>query len=720
MDTTTSTTRTPPSSPRSRGEPQKIDAKRIFTNVTTEVEKAKTRRTDLTSKIEGLQDPRNIFVKGLGGFVETENLPQLGMNYCEVKESFEKYQKAGVDASIPKEIVTKFEEAGVIRSAPAYIDAKEADELNELAFKAEQALEFKRQLDKCDNFKIEGNLKDSFKGTDKELSSFCSVLKAWIVKNNAFPDAMTDDADPTVFKFLVEGEIVETKVDTKDKLDELQTRLTECHKDRVILSSIPINTLNASDPFGSPERGKRAEVLRQITELGGDKRTDWDKFWGILGWKTENVERLEEENRTAFKTLKDSFSSAVEGSDFDEDVIKKMAWKQVEDKLEAGKPLTDTEVKQLQAYTLRAMQRQRYMDDLKKAVPEEIEGNLREQFNDVMPKKEVFDKYLHKLKEALIRGNYPGLVTSHEDVRKFIFFTPKGEHKEITVNSLEDLDTLQGYMKQCVTDAMKNKVEDLLIENNQFKKENQQLKEQLNASMRYRGESQKDVSAEADRAEMYQEHLSEAQDTIAELRRKIEVKTQESERITQREQDILQRAVQREIIIKEKAIQVINKKDQKIQELEKQLEELRMQQKLATKMQEGEELEEVPVDQRELQNELITTKRESTEFQSRVTKLSSDLEAKERENEELRQAKKFDQEKMLSLEEKNQTFRNELTSITEELREMSSVTPSQDDTIAFYIKAIKHRQKELEEMNGEQEEEIQKLEKQLTAQGQQQ
>lgn len=551
----------PESLPPSPKPSAKIDAKEIFTNVTTEVSKGRERRTDASHWIDGLKDPRNIVVKYfMGGLVETEDQERTANNYQQVKTQLDEY---GV--SIPEEILESLRTKG-------YIDDNEAKELKKLAYNAEQAAKFKDQLDKCDNFEITGNLKDfSENPTDKELLSYCTTLKTWITKSNAFPDAVTDSADPRVFKFFFEGKMDKVPVNTKDDLEDLQKKLKKCHEGRIISPSEKSHTLNALDPFGTKERAierdERRKVLEQITKLGEDKREVWDKVYGFFGRKTEHLEELREENKQIFRNLKIRFNAAVTGSNFRNDVIKQMS-PDVQKKIEDGERLTDEEVNQLQAHTLRAMQRQRYIDELKNVVPGAIEGNLKSEFDGKMPEKEVFEKYLHKLKEALIKSNYPGLITSHADVHKFIFFIlPKGEYKEITVNSLKDLDELEGYIRQCVVYAenlipdeqkpenvipslrqevrnQRELIEQLQKKNDRLEKESQERLETLEATAEHTkkaiaslgtteeklAEMEKLVVTQSDRAESYKVQYDLDQVEIADLRKEVvRVQTENTE-----------------------------------------------------------------------------------------------------------------------------------------------------------------------------------------------
>lgn len=470
-----------PGSPRPAGISPKsrIQAKKVFEDVNKGI--AHERRTDNAKQwgvIDNLKDNRGFFHRMFGFLVTDVDNAQLYNDYKGVKTEFEKYKDVGV--TIPDDIASTFEyaEDKPVHGGFAYIDTDNAEKLKDLAYQGEQNLQFNEQLKNRPGAFIEGNLEDYFKRdgkvqepNKKVLSSYCDSLKKIFEKNGYFPDSVTSNPEPNVFVFHFRGEKpkVVTVNSIKD-LKELQQYLGEC----TILSANaqgsdkPLKII-ATDPFGIKEGDAKRDIMAKLGQLNVDPRSTltrwWDNFVGLVT-KSANVQALEKANQDLIKTIESEFNKVVgkdtvvgdivlKNKSFDEAVLSKQP-DEVKAKLKSGERLTADEVKQLQADTFRAMKYQRYLDDLRSS-PIPVKFELGDLVLTEMPDEIVFERYLHKLKEELIKGNYPPTITADPDVHKFIFFNRKGEYEEVIVESFEDLLQLQKRLDVCVADAQKER-----------------------------------------------------------------------------------------------------------------------------------------------------------------------------------------------------------------------------------------------------------------------
>lgn len=442
-------------------EPEVINANKIFKDVTGS--RVSSARASVASRsIEQLKDNRNIFEKALGGYSIEEGT--LSEHREIVTDAFQEYTDAGI--KMPGEIIKRLRIVGSNLKEPNFLNEQEVKELKNLVNLAEQKLQFDQELGKNPVLGIEGNLKDIFEGkvpSEKELLGYTDSLKKWLTREKCVPELVLSDRDPRKFIFIFQGEKdnapewVEVNVKTLADLDQLQINLEKCGVEAKTKRSetekqTKISIIQGKDPFGIKEGLVKKTVLEEFNQLSEDKRNGWDKFVGFFGRETKHVKQLKIDNQLAFTQLKIKFNIIVKGQSL-KDVVNTLP-KDLRDKLNSGERLTNNEVKQLQARAFRAMQEERFEEDLRKKVPREIKGNLKAAFAGQTLDKPVFERYLSKLKESLIRGGYPGFVTSDVDPRKFLFFQ-EGQLKIVTVDSVDDLDSLEMALKACREKAVK-------------------------------------------------------------------------------------------------------------------------------------------------------------------------------------------------------------------------------------------------------------------------
>ena len=207
------------------------------------------------------------------------------------------------------------------------------------------------------------------------------------------------------------------------------------------------------------------QIISDLGKLSIDPRGFftklWDNFWGIF-FETKNVLTIKTDHIKQVALIAEKFDELFgdKGPDenFKEAVLDKQS-PEVTKKLNNGDRLSPDEVKKLQEDTLFAMRKQRYLDDLRTTLPAKFNLDLisYDQMRENEPKNAVFEKYLYKLKEELIKGGYPSLVTSHVDVHKFLFFVD-GMEAEVTVNSLTDLPNLKKFLDRSRAEAKSEQV----------------------------------------------------------------------------------------------------------------------------------------------------------------------------------------------------------------------------------------------------------------------
>lgn len=515
------------------GQPRKpsvIEAKKIFQNVRTEVSGG-PRVSTATASIEQLKDNRGFWERLGGIFVQEETSQQLSNNYVAVKNKFDADYK-GVGVEMPKEIIQKFQVGDSLAGSPAFLDDDEVKQLKNLALIAEQKIKFDEELAQKPMIKIEGHLKDAFQGqepSESVLLNYADSLKKLLLKEKCVPELVVSDLDPRKFVFIFQGtqkneppQRVEVNVKTLDDLDFLQKCLEKCAQEAWEAKGVQAEeqasvSIIGKDPFGIEIKDAVAkrQLLEELNKFGVDQRTRWDKFYGFFGGETQHVKQLKLENQTLLLKLNTIFDKTVKGQSFNNAVVNKLP-QSLWAKLGSGEQLTENEVKQLQSYTFRAMKEQRFEDDLKRGVPSEITGNLKAEFNGKTPNKVIFDRYLQKLKAELIRGGYPGLVTSDVDPRKFLFFK-EGKLITITIKSVKDLDNLEAELKVCRDKALEYapKVEAIekVVEGLEKKVEalNSEHKQEIVALAR---ENQKVVAILDEKVAELDKKLGKANDTV--------------------------------------------------------------------------------------------------------------------------------------------------------------------------------------------------------------
>lgn len=493
------TSQTPPASPR----PGRIDARTLTREVIAD--EAPSPRVS-----KHLDSVKKDFFSRLWEYVYQPDPQDLRTKLGEVEKDL---NQLGIQPRIKEQQVDEFGSWH-----PHSLSEEEVDGLKELAHKQEQKVEFLKELNSKPGVVFEGSLLDVFDNkepTEKDLLTYGDTLKKLFARKECLPSFVTESPSLGTFKFFFDDKPVVITLKTKQDVIDLETNLKRCNND--LPGKYPLNT---NDPFSVKEGYAKRTILQGLAVLSDDKRTMEDKIWGFFRRETPHVKQLKLDNQEALTNLKIDFNRTVKGSSFG-DVVKKMS-QDVQDKLAVGELLTDAEVGELQAKTRMAMQRQRYIDDLQSSIPARIEGNLKTEFNGIMPEKAVFEKYLHKLKESLIKGRYPNMVTSHLDVHKFVFFIlPGGQHKEITVNSLEDLDRLEGFLNRCVDDAESFIPEDKKPENvitalqdklaaaQTAVKENEGLREKLEANVEAERKKSEATAAELEKVKAEKKKVDE-------------------------------------------------------------------------------------------------------------------------------------------------------------------------------------------------------------------
>lgn len=450
-----------------------IKAQALFADVQMGV--SHERRTDgaqMWSTIDNLKDNRGFFEKWvMGPFIQDIAAENLSNKFIAVREEFAKYKDVGIE--IPKEILNKFVSHGeALLASPAYIDSAEAEQLKNLAYEGEQRLKFNEQLKERPGLRFDGILGDGLSDNPSEenLTLYCDALKKTFEKKRCFPDAVTSDPDPRKFVFLVaKGEPQVIIVKTKADLGKLQLALAACNDYGELIRAnsgkpeLRRDTLIAAEPTGTQAGAEKRKIMVEFNNLEVDDRGFfsrlWDNMWGAVGSETAGVKNLKLNNQTRFeKVIRPGFNEFVakndlKNDDFDKAVLAKQP-KAVQDKLKEGELLTSDEVKKLQADTHMAILRQRYLDELRdNPIPAKLE--LEEKFvNSKMPEKAIFEKYLHKLREELMRANYPTMITSDLNPHRFKFFI-EGKYEEFSVHTLKDLRKLRERLDACVKEAKK-------------------------------------------------------------------------------------------------------------------------------------------------------------------------------------------------------------------------------------------------------------------------
>lgn len=470
---------TAPKSPRT-GLPRpvytkKIEANTIFENVQTERKDSEERRSDAKKHIIQLKDNRGLGYKLMGMLVQEEDAEKLNMAYGKVKNDFDKYKE--IDVEIPETIQGKFEHIDkdgkvTVYGSPAYISDKEAEELEEIAYDAERKLTFQKQLKERGGLDIKGNLIDGLKKpiTEDLLKTYCDGLKKYIQKMGLYPDLLTTDSDPQKFIFFrsKDSKPYVLTVKTQEDLQELENLLKEANVESENQGKKGIS-FDTKDPFKIKEGEAKRQILRELSQLSVDSRDWWDRMWGAIGIETDHVKETKASSVQLFKQIEASFNRVVgrqnlEANESYQDVVFSELSGAVQDKLQKGQPLNSVELRQVQEQTFLAMQRQRYIDDLRERVPADIVGSLSTKLKDAKIERGEFHQYLHKLKGELIRGGYPALITSDSDVRKFIFFN-NGVHEEIIVEKKTDLDKLEDLLRACRKEAESYVPEEAKLEN---------------------------------------------------------------------------------------------------------------------------------------------------------------------------------------------------------------------------------------------------------------
>lgn len=511
-------------------ETKAIDAREIFDDV---INPKRPINDKSRVAIEQLQDNRGI-LKKLGDYIVDKNVTEDSPDRFEtVNTLFEQYKGVGIE--VPIKIADKFQIEGPLAENP-FLNDEEVNELKNLVYIAEQKLKFDEELKEKPVMVIDGNLKDIFgnkEPSEKELLRYTDTLKKWLTKEKCVPDLVVSDPDPRKFIFIFQGkgktpELVEIEVKTSEDLDQLQKNLEKCGIEaKKMKQDVPgeRSIIQGKDPFGVREGHAKKVVLEGFNKLSEDQRSKWDKFCGFLGIETEHVKQLKVNNQLAFTQLKINFNKLVKGDQSLKDIVSQLP-ENVTAKLESGERLTEKEVKQLQTLASRAMQKQRFEEDLRNKVPREIRGKLRTAFQGKTLENSVFERYLSKLKDTLISGGYPAFITSDVDPRKFLFFL-NGQLIAVKVNSVNDLDVLQDRLKDCRNEALeweaKNVIERLKSENEKAmkaqEKVNQKIVGMLDEKVMDREERNKELTAKLERRD---EKIAEMERKNAELQQEID------------------------------------------------------------------------------------------------------------------------------------------------------------------------------------------------------